>query len=236
MEKQYYTYLWLREDGTPYYVGKGSGNRAFVSHPLRGKMYKAPPKELIIVQYFESEGDALFTEKFLIALYGRIDLKTGILRNLTDGGEDPPIGSHKDHNHSVESRKKMSESHKKLWDDPVYADHMSEVHKGQSSWVGRKHSEESKKKNREAHLGKKQSENSIKRRVLALTGQKRSEEIRNKLKKAQQKRREKEKLIPKTIKHGTRAGYYKCRCDLCLKWRRDYRSETRRLKRKNGIT
>jgi hypothetical protein len=78
--KTFYTYLWLREDGTPYYVGKGHGKRA---------IRKGSPKNLdcIIIQEHESESAALFAEKFLIALYGRKDLGTGILRNRTDGGE-----------------------------------------------------------------------------------------------------------------------------------------------------
>jgi hypothetical protein len=42
---------------------------------------------LIIIQDFESEEDAFFAEKFLISFYGRIDLGTGCLRNVTDGGE-----------------------------------------------------------------------------------------------------------------------------------------------------
>jgi len=87
VEKTFYTYLYLRYDGTPYYVGKGSGNRAFSSqHRVK------PPTNTtrIMIQEFPSEQDAFEAEKFLIAYYGRIDQGTGCLRNLTDGGENPP--------------------------------------------------------------------------------------------------------------------------------------------------
>jgi hypothetical protein len=86
MEKQFYTYLWLREDGTPYYAGKGHGRRGFLSD---GHRFNRPPNERIIVQDFETEKDAFFAEMFLIALYGRINNGTGCLRNLTNGGEGP---------------------------------------------------------------------------------------------------------------------------------------------------
>jgi hypothetical protein len=78
-EQTFYTYLWLREDGTPYYVGKGSSKRAF----RKG----CPPHDRVLIQPHPSEQDAFAAEVFLIAYYGRIDIGTGILRNLTDGGD-----------------------------------------------------------------------------------------------------------------------------------------------------
>ena len=87
----FYTYLWLREKdgtfpiGTPYYVGKGTGNRAFKA---KGHTIKPPTdREYILVQEFPDEASAFEGEKLLIAMYGRIDLGTGCLRNLTDGGD-----------------------------------------------------------------------------------------------------------------------------------------------------
>lgn len=79
MDKLFYTYLWLREDGTPYYVGKGHGDRAF----RKG----SPPVERILLQEHPSEQAANDAEVFLISYYGRKDTGTGILRNRTSGGE-----------------------------------------------------------------------------------------------------------------------------------------------------
>lgn len=74
----YYVYLYLREDGTPYYCGKGFGNRAY---------RKGSPKNIKIVAVHLTEQEAFILEKYLIKFYGRKDLGTGILRNFTNGGE-----------------------------------------------------------------------------------------------------------------------------------------------------
>ena len=83
----FYTYLWLREDGTPYYAGKGSGNRAYHHHKRIGG--KAPTKDRVIVYPADSETDAFETEIALIWYYGRKDLGLGCLCNNADGGEGP---------------------------------------------------------------------------------------------------------------------------------------------------
>ena len=82
----FYTYMWLREDGTPYYVGKGSGWRAYNKHDIGS----APPLGRIVFYIAKDEVDALDTEALLIWYYGRKDLGTGCLRNFTDGRENPP--------------------------------------------------------------------------------------------------------------------------------------------------
>lgn len=158
----FYTYLWLRKvDGTfpagsPYYAGKGSDNRA--TH-RSGHTYKPPSdKSLILIQEFPDEPSAFEAEKFLIAFYGRIDLGTGCLRNLTDGGEGA-AGSIRlpfseasiqkmreankgrqgmlNHHHSEESKRKISESNK-----------------GRTKNVGHLVSQETRDKIRVAHKGK----------------------------------------------------------------------------------
>jgi len=83
----FYVYAYLREDATPYYIGKGKGNRAYV----RGKKERIHrPKDLsriVILQDNLTEQEAFDLEKNYIHQHGRINDGTGILYNLGDGGE-----------------------------------------------------------------------------------------------------------------------------------------------------
>jgi len=81
----FYTYLWLREDGTPYYVGKGHDERAFHK---QGRTIRPPEdRKRIVIQKWDSEEQAFVEECNLIKKYGRLDNKTGCLENRSDGGE-----------------------------------------------------------------------------------------------------------------------------------------------------
>jgi hypothetical protein len=83
--KEYYTYAYLREDGTPYYVGKGIGNRAYKDH--KGYAFVPPVDKILFLKQSLTEEDAFRHEIYMIAVFGRKDLGTGILWNRTNGGD-----------------------------------------------------------------------------------------------------------------------------------------------------
>jgi hypothetical protein len=131
----YYTYAYLREDKTPYYIGKGRNNRINEFHT---KYVKLPPKnKRLILKYFDDENSAYEHEKYMIFVFGRKDLNNGILINRTEGGDNPPKNSMAGWNKGL----KMT-----------YSEERNQ--KISQSLSGKKKSEEHKKKLSEAALGK----------------------------------------------------------------------------------
>jgi hypothetical protein len=87
MNKEHYVYAYLREDGTPYYIGKGKGRRAW--HPGHNVSVPNDDSRIMMIETNLSDEESMKLEIDLISKYGRKDLGTGILRNLTNGGDGP---------------------------------------------------------------------------------------------------------------------------------------------------
>jgi hypothetical protein len=125
--KRFYTYAYLREDRTPYYIGKGKGRRLYKKG--KGEVGKPTDKSRIIfLKQNITEEEAIKHEIYMIAVFGRKDLGTGILRNKTDGGDGASGYKHtgevikflsermkgnkqsKGYKHSLEAREKISKA------------------------------------------------------------------------------------------------------------------------------
>ena len=159
---EYYTYAYLREDKTPYYIGKGKGVRIY----KKKKGEVNPPKDksrIIFLKQNLTEQEAFKHERYMIVVFGRKNLGTGILRNKTDGGEGPS-------NPSIETRRKMSDAKKGKLLSEEHKRNLSEAHKnpseetrrkmsdatkgGNNPMYGKKHSEETKQKISKMRKGK----------------------------------------------------------------------------------
>jgi len=98
---KHYVYGILRKDGRPFYIGKGSGLRINCHEQealntstknlklsiIRGFLKKNMELSYKIFGLYSCEKTSFKVESFLIRYYGRIDFRTGILTNLTDGGD-----------------------------------------------------------------------------------------------------------------------------------------------------
>lgn len=111
MTDSFYVYAYLRSKdsvtakaGTPYYIGKGSKNR------IKGKHYVKIPDSscIIILENNLTELGAFALERRMVKWYGRKNNNTGILRNLTDGGEGTS-----GYRHTEKTKEKIGKASKK---------------------------------------------------------------------------------------------------------------------------
>ena len=147
---RFYTYAYLREDRTPYYIGKGQKDRAYYKY--KGEI--KPPKDksrIIFLKQNLTEEEAFKHEKYMIVVFGRKDLGTGILRNKTDGGEGTSGWVP-----SEETRRKQRESMKGE-NNPNYGKSPSEETriKLSKSNKGKSRSQETRRKQSKAKQNKK---------------------------------------------------------------------------------
>jgi hypothetical protein len=129
---RFYTYAYLREDRTPYYIGKGQGRR--ISNRQKKDMKSPKDKSrIILLKQNLTEEEAFRHEIYMIAVFGRKDLGTGILRNRTNGGEG--ISGFIP---TEETRRKISEKNKGKKLTEEHKQKLREANKNQSEEIRKK--------------------------------------------------------------------------------------------------
>jgi hypothetical protein len=157
----------------PIYIGKGKGRRAYEhlhyrNHsnlPIYNKLNKMISSNnhplIIIVKEFLVESDAFEYESFLIQKLGKIKDGSGVLYNLTNGGEG--ISGYK---HTEETVKNMK--HKSITEN-----HHLRFPKSNGSnhpMFGKNHTKEAIDKISKSKIGRKQSKETIEKRIGGLRG------------------------------------------------------------------
>lgn len=134
--RRFYTYAYLREDGTPYYIGKGSGYRA---HTDGGRPCKTPNKERIVILKKDLlEEESYKHEMYMIFVFGRKDKETGILHNKSDGGEGGRTGGvgnfREGTKHKEKTKEMIGSYHKGKVLSPQTKEKLRKANKGKKWW------------------------------------------------------------------------------------------------------
>lgn len=183
MDKRFYIYEHRRSDtGSAFYVGKGSGSRAW-DKLHRSKWWKSIAEKhgytVHILHECISEHQAFTLERDIISAYGRDNLC-----NMTDGGEGNSGGTR-----SNETKEKLRQSKigcknpnfgKKL---PQHVrDEMSRSRRGENAyWYGKNHSDETIEKIRIASSGRRHSEETKAKISEKSSGKKCSDDTKRKI-------------------------------------------------------
>ena len=184
----YYVYSYLREDNSPYYIGKGTKGRAYASANHRIKAPKNKERIYIIKDNLTEE-EAYDLEKLYILIFGRVDLETGILRNLSDGGEGPTGYKTTPEQRRKISLSRMGEKHPLYGISPSKETREKQRQALGGKFVGEKnpmynqtHTEENRKKISDRHKGVPKTEEHKRKMSIAAKGKKKPSGMAEKLK------------------------------------------------------